>query len=326
MEEQNVVDSAPVEEGKTSAEILEAIEQAKGKLEAQGNAKPEAVEPTEPPQEISPVEPETTDKPVESQVTSEPEQVVPAPGEPDKAGDDVDEWMKVKGFKSIQDMARSLRNLERKLHSREKTKANEVPAYVPPVAPPPPTYQRPMQPPNSGLNEIADLYQIPAEDIKRIAPLINDLADFQMRQRMQPLVSELTELKKVYQKDSEFKRLESDPLFQDREVLKEMHELAEADPSILERPDYPKVLFDESLKRIGRRFVEGSKTGEYAPGDQRLGITRRPPPAGRGSVGGPKGIPVRPPSSMTVDSFAKLPLAEQKKYLARHGAIKPSLD
>jgi hypothetical protein len=321
-EMKEAVDTAPVVEGKTADQLLQDIEQAQRELKASAPAKVEAPEPTEP-QKGDRVEPDMADKPTETVEASEPTEEVSVPEGKDKA-DEIDEWMQKKGFKSKEDMARSLRNLERELHRRGKVVQQEQIAPVP-MAPPPQFYPQnsPSTIPNAGLQQIADHYQMAPEDVQRVAPLAQDIADYMLRQRLGPLVEDFSRLKRDYQKEAEFKKLENDPIFQNREVLKEMHLLAEENPSILDQPDYPKVLFDESLKRIGRRFAESSTTPQNVHGLARLGIPSSPPPTGKGSSGEPKGVPLKPPSSsLTINKFNKLSSAEMEQELRKKGAFK----
>jgi hypothetical protein len=320
MTEQNAVESAPVGEGKTADLILADIEAAQRQLESQGPAKPEALEP-KPASEPNQVEPEPADKPSETPDASEPGEVVPAPQGSDKSGE-VEELMKKKGFKTIDDIVRSYRNLERKMHGQGKG-VQQPPVNIPMAQtayqPNPPEF-RPSAP-TAGLQQLADAYQMTPEDIQKIAQLSNDIADFKLRQQLTPLVEQFTGLKRDYDKDASFKRLERDPLFRNREVQLEMHQLAEEDPSVLDQPDYPERLFDRALSRIGRRFAEGSGLENSINRDSRLGLPGTPPPSGRGSAGGPKGIPLNPPTSISSKDFKRLSVAEMEKELRKKGAI-----
>lgn len=323
MTEQNVVDSAPSGEAKTSDQILADIEAAQRQLEAQ----PAKVE-TEPEShgETDQVKAEPADKPSETEGTSETSAVAPVPVGSDKA-DDTEEWMKKKGFKSVDDMARSLRNLERELHRRGKVA--QAPAVYPPqqapaFQPTAPEYRPTV--PTTSIQQLAEQYQMTPEDIQKIAQLSNDIADFKLKQQLTPLMEQFTGLKRDYEKEASFKRLERDPLYQNREVQKEMHQLAEEDPSILGLPDYPERLFNIALSKIGRRFAEGSIQGESPSKDARLGLPGSPPPTGRGSTGGPKGIPLKPPSSVNQKDFKRLSVAEMEKELRKMGAFRPGED
>lgn len=318
MTEQNAVDSAPVGEAKTSDQILAEIEATQRQLEDQGQAKPEVKEPADA-SEPEQVKAEPSDKPSETEGTSESSEATSVPEGSDKAAE-TEEWMKKKGFKSVDDMARSLRNLERELHRRGKVPQQRE-AIEPPVQQPMAPQYRPSVP-TAGIQQLAEQYQMTPEDIQKIAQLSNDIADFKLNQRLQPLMEQFTGLKRDYEKEASFKRLERDPLYQNREVQKEMHQLAEEDPSILNVPDYPERLFDRALSKIGRRFAETAVRNEGSSRDVRVGIPASPPPTGRGSVGGPKGIPIKPPSSMTPRDFGKLSVAEMEKELRKMNAIR----
>lgn len=321
MTELNEVESAPVGDGKTSDQILADIEAAQRQLESQ-NAKSETNEP-EAASEPEEIKPEPADKPSETEATSNASADVPAPSGSDKAGE-VDEWMKKKGFKSDDDIIRSYRNLERELHRRGKSPQAPEPFKAPvqpPVYPGQGTEYRPSVP-TAGIQQLAEAYQMTPEDIQKIAQLSNDIADFKLNQRLQPLAEQFAGLKQDYEKEASFKRLERDPLFRNREVQKEMHQLAEEDPSILSIPDYPERLFDRALSRIGRKFAEGSIQGESPVRETRLGLPGGPPPTGRGSSGSPKGIPVKPPTSITGKDFKRLSVAEMEKELKKIGAFR----
>lgn len=322
MTEDKAVESAPVADGKTSDQILEEIEAAQRELESKGSAKSDGGEP-EGASGDDQVKSIAADTPSEQKEISKSSVEVPTQ-EGKIAVDYADEWMQKRGIKDHNSLVTFLRAKDREFHRQrnEAKKREELPPQI--QRAPIPEY-RPV-PPNAGINQLAEAYQMTPEDLQRLAPLVNDMAEHKFQMRVKPLEEQFFSFQREYKRDQSFKKLERDPLFQNRDVQKEMGLIAEEDPSILEQPDYPEKLFDGALARIGRRLAEGSIQRESAPKSDRLVVPETPPPSGRGSAGGPKGIPLKPPSSISGKDFRRLSVAEMEKELKRMGALRPEGD
>lgn len=318
-ENTSVVDGAPVGDGKSSDEILAEIEAAQAKqLEPKSSDdKSDGSELSET-QPVSQRQQEPTDKPIEQEEDLSPSEPQAAPQGKDKA-DEVDEWMRKKGFKSSRDMAKSLRHLERKLH--EKAKAMPRHEDQPNYGYQPGYRQAPVTP---TVEELARRYNLPPEDFERVMPLINDAADFKIRSGVQPLLNELNALKKEMARGREMDNLKEDPAFHNREVLKEMYQIIEEEPSILEREPEPyNYAFNKALSNMGRRIIEGRAPTNDDIDETRTGIPTTPPPLGRGAASGSKGTPMRSrPNKMTQERFNSLSSADMEKYLASRGLVR----
>lgn len=320
-ENTSIVDGAPVDGGKTSDQILAEIEAAQRQLSPKpSDDKGSDLEPqTLPPGDQ--VEPTAADKPVEPEVASDQPEVENAPEQSDKADAEIEGWMKKKGFKSVSDMAKSLRHLERKLHEKgRQPEQREIEPRFEYQAPP---QARPMVS-SPSLEELAKRYNLPPEDFERVMPLINDATDLKMRMGIQPLAQEVKVLRRELARERELKSLEEDPHFHNREVLKEVYQIIENDPTILQREPEPyQYAYKEALANMGRRFVEGMTPSSENQDDTRKGLPRTPPPLGRGAASGSKGSPLKSPSTkMTQEKFNSLSSAEMEKYLASRGLMK----
>lgn len=316
---ESIIDGAPVADGLTSDQLLEKIEAEQRELDKK-NAKPASSVEPEPVSETDPVEPKAADKPIEPVETSEAQDEVSAPGEGDKV-DETEEWLKKKGLPlDVKSLAKSVRNLEKKMHQMANEKKRLESQVIEPGFTPRPQFTQPM--PSVPVEELAKRYNLDPTDFERITPLINDAADVKVRSALAPLVSDLQRMKQELRREKEMTSLESDPHFQNREVLKEMYQILENDPSILATEAEPyRAAFDKALSNIGRKYVETHGMNNEASDNSRESLPRTPPPVGKGTGSGPKGSPIKGTSKMTPEKFASLSSAEMEKYLANRGLI-----
>jgi len=176
--------------------------------------------------------------------------------------------------------------------------------------------------------EIAKRYNLDPEDLRRVGPLVADIAANISAQQIGPLMAQLNRVNKEVARNAEFQGLKEDPAFQDPRVQFEMHRILEADPSILQNEPAPyRYAFNESLRTLGRRIVEGSEA-PFPMGKTNSGPapypTNPPKTAGGGSpVGSGSGSGVTSNGQITAEKFASLPSAEQRKILASLGKIGP---
>lgn len=267
---------------------------------------------------------------VEDKPASQPEissgGVTPAPASAGKDG--TQDWMKKKGFKSVEDMARSLRELERELTRSRQEKHKEAPV-PPPVYQYPPQY--PMQPAPSE-EDIARRYNLDPDDLRRVGPLIADMTDAKVERKIastvMPLHTEVKALQRELARERDFQTVREDPLFKNPRVQHEMHQILEQNPSILEIEPAPwRYAFNEALRSLGRRIVEGSIEPEDTPAVSGTAPYPTTPPktaGGGGQVvaGGPG---IAPPNPLDPQKFSRMPAEDMKKVLEQMGARKPDL-
>lgn len=305
---------APADGGKTSDEILAEIEAQKTR-ELAPQPEKAATEPESKPDDAPAPE---ADKPSQEAETSEPAEDVTAPTGKDKTVD-INEWMQKKGFKSVEDMAKSLRHLEQKLSQKGRTLDENIP--MPPAQTISTSNYRNVPPP-SNLQELAESYETTPEDFKRVLKIVNDAADLKLRMAVTPLASEVQRLSSELRKKNAMEELESDPHFKNRAVMKEMYQLMESDPSVQRAPDPIKYAFEKSLQNLGRRFVEGYET--LSPDQEtRSEIPSTPPPPGKSGQGSAKGARMKiATGKMTPEKFNSLSSQEMEKYLSQQGVVR----
>jgi len=331
-EQTEEVDSPASDDGKTSEQILKEIEEAQEReLEIKKEEKISEVEPDQETESIKSKEEvpsEEVGKTVEPAPDSGAKEVTVPPGESDKA---VEEWMKKKGFKSKADMARSLRNLERELHRRGKDASDK--GALPPQprysAPAYPSYSTMDKPPSQVIDELAQRYDLNPDDIKKVGPMVFDIASNVMKDNVQPLIAEISRLNRKIARDTELNRLESDPHFSNPEVKMEMYKVLENNPSIFQNEPAPyEYAFTQALGNIGRRFMEGSGlkgTDSELPSGQKM--STKPPMTAKGtSQGKGKSFGLSATKQIDPKTFASLPLAQKEKILKEVGAIVPEED
>jgi len=307
--------------GPTAEQLLEQIKEKQRELNASKADKPADVAP-EPVASTEPVTPASAPEPVDTNKPAEPAPESSVGGVPGPAGKDKPEWkswIEKKGFKSTEDMVRSMRELERELHRRGKA-APEEPQYVPPPPVSRPSYVPPATP---NIEELAKRYNLDPSDFERVAPLAADIAASQVGQQMAPLRAELNRLNRELARTSELQGLKDDPAFSDPRVQFEMHQILETTPSILQNEPAPyRFAFNEALRSMGRRILEGSM--DPGPGPTVVGSPRVPvtPPRTAGSGGSvPASGGIQQPVRISQRDFDRLPAAEQRKILDKMGFV-----
>lgn len=315
-------DALVIGDGKTSDQLLEEINAVKSKgTDTTSEKSPDVSLDSAPTVEDAP-EPQSGKQPQTEEV-SESSEVEPVPqGEPTRSEGkavDVNEWMKKKGFRSVEDMAKSLRSLEQELSRRGGKTLDETR----PMAPDPviTTQSRYIQPQNS-VEELAKRYNLPPEDFERVMPLINDATDLKMRMGITPLISKIQQLESQLRKKAADEELDRDPTFKNRVVLKEMYQIMESDPSVQNAPDPRKAAHEKALQNLGRRAVEGLEGAEFNQ-ETRSDVPTTPPPMGKSGQGTPRGSHMKTiMGKMTPEKFNSLSSAEMEKYLSQQGKVK----
>lgn len=279
-----------------------------------------------------------------------PAQVTPAPSSPERqdrpqvaamatGNPEVDEWLGKKGFKSMEDMAVSLRELEREYHRKAQESRTQTPPATPPMAPPipgspvyaPPApvgYPQNWYPPAPvapNAEELAKKYNMTPEDFERVAALANDMAEAKLDRRLSAILPTLSNKVQNIERETEKQRdmvnLMADPLFKHPQVQFEMHRVLEENPSIFEKAPLPyRVAYKEALERIARSNLGGSSQTIPAPTPGRTPGSRPPQTAGGNGNGG-GGAPNDTPTEVTPEAFAKFSLQEKASYLRSVGAL-----
>lgn len=324
--EKNIQGSASTSEGQTAAQIMEQIKEKERELKASSAAKPVEQAP-----EPEPSQPSDSPEPAASpDVANKPPQAAPESGAgavPGPTGSDKPEWktwIEKKGFKSTEDMVRSMRELERELtRSRQGNGANAPqPAQPEPSYAPPPRYS---PPPAPNIEELAKRYNLDPDDFNKVAPLAADIAATQVAQRMAPMETELNRLRRDVARSHELQGLKEDPAFADPRVQFEMHQILQANPSILQIEPAPyRHAFNEAMRNIGRRILEGSlESGtQVPPVSGTPGIPLTPPRTAGGSGSGSTGTgAIQPSRKLSQEAFNRLPAAEQRKILSGMGLV-----
>lgn len=327
MSDDQDVAAAPEPPRQSAAQILEQIKEKQRELEAQkASQAPDASEPAPTPAPATPAPaaaPSAPDKPAEPAPESN------AGAAPGPNGDDKPEWKKwieKKGFKSTEDMVRSMRELERELHRRSGgNAATPPPPAMPEPAPSRPGYYPPAQP-SVSEEELAKRYNLDPDDLRRVGPLAADIASTITAQRLGPLQAELSRLNREIARNAEVQGLKEDPAFADPRVQFEMHKILESNPSALQNEPAPmRWAFNEALRTMGRRILEGSIEPITEPkpvsGSPRLPTT---PPRTAGGGGAPTASHaggIQPPERISAEAFKRLPAAEQRKMLEKLNAV-----
>lgn len=291
-------------------------------------ATPAAVPPAQPPAE--PAKPAAAAAPA------------PEGARPEDKVDPLD-WAKKKGLNTPEAIARSLRALETEFHRRNQVPpapAASTPPYAPveqprpsaPYVPPAAPYQpapAPYQPaprlpaapaplPRQQAQWIAETYQIPLEDVERLAPMVMDLMAANQRQSDQ----RFQRLERENARNGEMFRLAQDPSFQSPEVQFEMHRILEEEPRIFEMEPAPySYAFHKALVNIARKHVAPNVV--EIPAAEAPTLSSRPPSTlgGDGGSGG-KAAPGDAPISM--EGFNTLPLDKKREVLTAIGARRPA--
>lgn len=326
MSEKDEMGSTSTIEGPTAAQIKEQIEAKQRELKVNAPAKP-VVSAPEPVPTVESATPEHALDPIVPNKSPEPAPESSAGAVPGPTGNDKPDWKKwieKKGFKSTEDMVRSMRQLEGEL---TRTRQGNGVQPQPPAQPEPPYQPRQPQynPPAPNIEELAKRYNMDPADLERVAPLAADIAANHVSRELSPLRAELHQLRRENARTHELQGLKEDPAFADPRVQFEMHQILESNPSILQNEPAPwRFAFNEALRTMGRRILEGS----YDPGTQvppvsgLPGLPTAPPRTAGGSGSGssaPSGI--QPTGRISQDAFNRLPAAEQRKILVGMGLV-----
>ncbi len=212
------------------------------------------------------------------------------------------DWVKKKGWKTPEDAARSMRELEKELHKKaeenrmlKESQAAYVPppapfAYTPPAPPqgyypPQAAYAPPANPyaPRSQVSEeqVAASYGMTPEDFRRVLAVSRDMADVQSRQMAGEFKRWKDEVDRTNEKQTDMAQVMADPAFHTADVQYEMHEQFAKNPSLLNERRPWSAALEKALTNIGRRNL-----GKGAPSTG-LGLPTDPPKtAGSGNAGG----------------------------------------
>lgn len=343
--------------GETSEQYKERIEETKREF-AREEAAAAPAAPAAPPLMPSPATP-----PVQEQVLP-PAPVAAAPVPPAAPSvpkpfmatgkPEVDEWLGKKGFKSLEEMVQSQREMEREFHQKRAQERQTPPApqvpppaapapgyppYYPAVPPQAPAYAYPPAPypvypgyapvpPQPNVEELARRYGINPEDFEKVAAVANDLAESKIDQRLRavlpPLMNQVQSVNREVGRQRELVNLMSDPSFKNPQVQYEMHRVLEENPAIFENQSLPyRYAFDQALMRIARANLGGSNAVPAAPTPPAPAPpTGRPPVTAGGNGGGGGGAPSGPaPDSINAETFARLPLDQKREHLRLLGAL-----
>lgn len=326
-EELKDVAPASEEPRQSAAQILEQIKEKQRELDTQKAA--QAAQAQEPALIQDSVAPAPALAGSEPNKPAEPAPESSAGAVPGPSGDDKPDWKKwieKKGFKSTEDMVRSMRELERELHRRGQGQgATPLPAIPGPSNTPRPYYP-PQPPPNESVEQLAKRYNLDPEDFQKVAPLAADIASAQVGQRIAPLMAELNRLNREVARNAELQSLKEDPAFENPRVQFEMHRILESNPSIIQNEPAPwRYAFNEALRTMGRRILDGSiePITESKPVSGSVPYAMTPPrTAGGGSAPtASQGIGIKPPERMSAEAFKRLPAAEQRKVLEKLKAV-----
>jgi hypothetical protein len=272
---------------------------------------------------------------------------VPGGQKPPETGkSEVNDWIKSKGFVrrdgtiDTENMAASLRELERELHRKNyEARANTPPAppaaSVPPVpnsagfAPLPVSYVPRTAPPRETVETLAKEYDMEPADFDRVARVASTMVDNAMRRVhrdvVAPLENQVRGLTKDLGRQHELLNLMSDPAFKNPQVQFHMHRIMNADPSIIERDPLPwTTAYNRALSAIAREHLGGPSPEPAAPRVPDVAGTppANLPPMTAGNNGTGAGAP-RGSAANQIDpvAFAALPLEEKRAHLKSIGAL-----
>lgn len=314
----------------TSAEIKKQIEAAKTEIKDSGMPLNGMLA-----NEINASASTPENKPI---AESKPEPIQAAEQKP-TGSVDLKEWAKKKGidWTTEDSVLSALRKSDEAFHKRQQEKkSRESQPPAPNYAPQQPAYQQPYgyqqayvpQPPNSRqiVENVARQYNMLPEDVERLAAFNRDFFETAMASERQRQAKEMEAIRVENQKNSVFRELSSDPAFRNPEVAVEFHNvldvMQEQEPESFERdPSAYKRAYDKAMANIGRRYLEGRPLQEGVPPTATpVNLPTKPPrQLGTGSGGGS----LENENGIDPKEFAKLPLEEKAKFLAKMG-LKPA--
>ena len=235
----------------------------------------------------------------------------PPPSATDPSPFDPSDWVKKKGWRTAEDAAKSMRELEQAFHKQaeELRRAKEQPPFQPgwpqqypapaaPYAPPPQAYQppppayapppNPYAPPAWGApvqpreEQVAASYGMSVEDFRRVLAVSKDIAAVQAQQLQAEMNAWRQKTERENEKATDLQSVMTDPAFHNPEIQYEMHELFEKNKDLWnERRPYSTAL-EKALTNIARRNIGGVQrpSGSTLPTE---------PPKSGGHAGG--GLP-----------------------------------
>jgi len=246
---------------------------------------------------------------------------------------DLQDWAKAKGVDWTSDTSvlEALRKSDIEFHRKREEKLKALAQNAPSVAPvapspyQPPYYQPtgyqppPIQPNQVMLDNIARQYNMTPEDVERLLKFNRDQFEIMQRNYDQQIQRRFAEIQRDTNKNSIFQELSSDPIFRNPEVLNEWHrtveEMQDRDPQSFEDPSNYRRAYDETLKNIGRRYLQGNNT-RSSKSDIFASPTNPPRPTGTSGEG-----TMPNDSEMVPINYDRLSVEEQRAYLSKLGRV-----
>jgi hypothetical protein len=271
---------------------LDKLEQ---QIEAKAAEAPKAPEPA-PEREQDP-----TPEPPPAAAASEPPGSEPAPF-------DSSEWVKKKGWRTPEDAAKSMRELEQAFHKQaeelRRSKEQQPPfqpgwptppnGYQPPTpafAPPQPQYappqnpyapQAPWGPPAQRPNEeqVAASYGMTVEDFRRVLAVSKDIAAVQAQAIQADMNAWRAKTELENEKANDLQKVMTDPAFHNLDVQYEMHDVLEKNAEIWSGRRAYSTALNQALVNLARKQLGG---GQRPPGST---LPTEPPKTGGHAGGG----------------------------------------
>lgn len=237
------------------------------------------------------------------------------------------EWAKEKGFKTPEDMARALLQKEQEFHQSRQKAERETPPIpqatwqptpqMPPMGYPPPAPSYYPQPPayRGDFRDVAALYpNVDPEDVKRVMPMILDVAKVISAQDKAELERKYGHIERATQRNNELMTLMQDPAFRDNRVQKEIHAVLDSDPSIFQREPARAltIAYEKALGNMARRQLQTGMSEETTPDN-------RPPVTAGGGNGSANTVPIKVNAKM-FDSWNE---KEQEAFIKSNGRVIP---
>lgn len=302
------------------------------KMEQEINAKAE---------EIKAEQAKTVEEPAAPPI-EEPTPVAAAPAveTPVTPGIETTEYGKKKGFKSAEEAAESMRQLERAFHEKAAElkrlqEAQQPPmppqGYMPPqnpYAPPAPQYyppqgyappQNPYAPaPRMTEEQLAASYGATPEAFRAILGIAQDVAENKTRQTMSEFQRWKQDVEMKNAKSDDMTQILADPAFHNPEVRAEIHEIFSKKPELFNEPRPYSTAMTQALANIGRKTTtRGATNGAPSFPSE--------PPKQAGSGNGYSGR--KQPGAMPSEAEQRNMTPEQlEKALASMGAVKTYAD
>lgn len=260
-------------------------------LEKEQQAKAEPKEESEEPQP----EPEAKEEP-----ETTPEETPPEP----KEESDLD-YVRKKGLDTAEKIARSYREIEKRFHEENQQKnGNPAPPPQPPQGwgprpdyyPPSPSYQPPQR--GDYVEEWGRRNGYDPEDAKRLFPGMLEIALAAVRNGLNPVQQELTQLRSQSSKNDELFQLMQDPAFTDPGVTREMHKVLESNPRLSSQPGGYTEAFNQAVRSAYRRQIQQGKP-------------KMPPVTASGGNGSSQAIS----GKLTPQAFEKMKEEDQMRIL-----------